>query len=849
MIDSNEDQIRSLRDETSETQMRGLSIEGERTIGLTSFINEASVATHVNKGVSAPSSLLPDDAYQDVKAFFERPRFIASGNLPTSRALVYTLDIANPISLWPTSAQNRLNGALGYSCDIKFTITLSATPFQQGLACLNFQYATTSLEGVSHKRCVFSPLCTNLPHVRLDVAEHTMAELYVPYVSPWNYFELINDNFSGGDGFTYPYGSFGFNMLLQYFTLAGSSDPEYNVFISLHNMKLYGAIPVSVSNVIPQSGVTGTMNKEANDTRSMLQKVKDSKAISNSLHVGAVAAPLVGAAATAYTGNPEIFADSVQASWQLEAAAVTAQSMGFSKPTDQAAIPRFYRTDYASDHHVDQPAQELAIAPFQSNRLAEDWTQSSTAIDEMALPFVLGQYCQAFVGTMSTTDGQGTILYATNLSPTSMWFKTNAGRPGGNTPLPPSASLTTNCVLPTALCYVSQMFRYWRGSIKFKFTFSKTKFHGGRVLAAFVPMTNDVPGTTVSSNRVPIPEIVNTRVQPFQYSAIFDLRDGNTFEFEVPYVSNRPWLSTYGSVGGVTLTIMDRLIASGEVSSNITFMVEVAAGTDYQLGSFIGSGLAPATGANTNLVVFQSGLNDRVVDDSAYTMGETFTSLKQLLLIPCNTSFTSTASSPITTAYLPNWWYAPLLPNTVPLNDNSAALFAMSTQHCIARLYAFCTGGTSYHMYMSNSDTIVTITTANAEAGGTGFTSAFSDPRRRQSSAKPKLLKGSGVSALHAKVPSYQKVSRIPTNAAFYTSNLTLANTPQYLSTAGNLFVGSVPFMSYNNSLSGVATNYVFGYAGSDDARAFGYIGPPPCWLAQSTRTQAIDPAGGITWY
>jgi len=164
-------------------------------------------------------------------------------------------------------------------------------------------------------------------------------------------------------------------------------------------------------------------------------------------------------------------------------------------------------------------------------------------------------------------------------------------------------------------------------------------------------------------------------------------------------------------------------------------------------------------------------------------------------------------------------------------------------------MYAFCTGGTSYHVYVTNADTLVSITTANAEAGGTAFTSTFSDPRRRQSSTKPKLLKGNQVSALHAKIPSYQKVSRVPSNASYYTSNLTLANTPQSLSSAGNLFVGSVPFMAYSNALSGTATSFVFGYAGSDDARAFGYIGPPPCWLAQSTRTLSIDAASTILWY
>jgi hypothetical protein len=107
------------------------------------------------------------------------------------------------------------------------------------------------------------------------------------------------------------------------------------------------------------------------------------------------------------------------------------------------------------------------------------------------------------------------------------------------------------------------MFRYWRGGIKFRFTFAKTKFHGGRVMVAFVPATYDTATNAVLSNPVPAPETTGGLVQPFQQSAIFDLKDSNTFEFHVPYISARPWLSTFGTVGGVTMLVMDRLVTSG----------------------------------------------------------------------------------------------------------------------------------------------------------------------------------------------------------------------------------------------------------------------------------------------
>lgn len=826
-----------MRDSINTSTIDSLALNGDDVTGLTNFLGDATVNVDINKGQHTLITQIPSDEYQDIKEYFARPRVIGSGDIGSVRGAVSRLDITNPLTFWPAAAANRLNGCMGFSADMKFTLVIASTPFQQGLLCMNWQYATQVAEGVSIRRSQFPALVTNTPHVKLDITESNKAELLVPYQSPWDFFELINTAPNGGDALGYSYGSIAITTLLPYVILAGSSNPEYTWYISLHNMQLFGAVPAAPGAVLPQSGLDGEVKGERKKA-SKLDKLKKGKYISKGMHVAAIAAPIVGAVAAGVVGNPEIFQKSVELGWQAEALSQTAKSMGYSKPTDTTPLTRVQDISYGMDCAVDEPSPEFVVSAFQTNALAFTSGQSATAIDEMSLPYVLGLYAQAYVGDIETSDAGGTVLYATNLCPTSMWYRQSAvARPGGNIALPASAPLTANAIQPTALCYISQMFRYWRGSIKFKFTFAKTKFHGGRVMAAYVPTTNDAVTTAIQSNLVPVPEITTNNPQPFQYSAVFDLRDSNTFEFTVPYVSARPWISTYGSSGGVTLSVVDRLIASGTTCTTVPYMVEVAAGEDFQLGAFVGSGLAPATGGGSqNAVVFQSGLHD----DSNITMGEMFTSLKQLMMIPTRTAVTSPAGVNIgSRSSLPRYWYSPLITMVNPLPSNAQAIFSMSTQHCICRMYSFGAGGTSYHLYTTGSDVSLDISVDQTEGGSSALSTSFSDPRRRQSSTKPRVFTSSSSGSLHCKVPSFQKVARYPLGVTFTTPNI---NAALDVVLSSNVFGGANPTYSIRNTGTNV-TNLNVSYAASDDARVWGYIGPPPCWLAQSTQSTPLDPA------
>lgn len=858
-----------------------MSLDATHNLGLAEFSNEATEVTTINHGISKELIPLPDEDYQDIKKYFERPRLWAKYNAATTRSVIAGIDISsgpalNPIArFWPADALRRLAGVYAYRCTIKFTLTLAATPFQQGLVTIGFQYGAGSNTEV-HARGLFPPLSTNVPHARLNFADTTIAELVVPYIFPYDFFELTNTAVGGGDAVDFPAGHFAIVQQLPYTTLPGVTAPRMSLYVSLHDMVLYGAVPITLGAVIPQSGKT--IEKEAKETK---KGVKASSVLSTVSKVSGTVGKVAGT-----LGIPFLSTAGTTVSWLTDKLAGTAKAFGYSKPIIEDFTSRNALIASAHDGNVDIPDPSAVVAPFSCNRL-DLGPVDGTTVDELSLPYVLSQWNQVFVGQLTTSLADGTFVYATRCSPTNLWFRTNNGTPGGNIPLPVSGTLTTNAYAPTTLCYLAPMFRYFRGGLKFRFTFAKTKFHAGRVVASFVPSTEDFSTLSVGTSLVPLPEVSNGGIQPFTSSAIFDLKDDSVFEFEVPYICTRSWLSTLGSFGGVTLGILDTIRTTGETASTIPFLVEVCAMPDFEFANYVGTGTIAAMGpaSNSQVVLLQSGLQLEEVDDSPmipmpttesvnfrlesgasmdqinpltdkerevchYTMGEKITSLKEIMQIPYYSTYVQAPGTGTNVqCTLPSWAYYPDVALAAPYNNTANFGFANIPGSLIAHMYAYCAGGTTYHVFSSNSDVQMFIRqnpidggVLNAVPSGT-----VSDPRFRGPCVPIRhYAAGGAVNFLHAKCPSYQKVPLVPRdNFGLLGSNFifgTVATAPSPYKNTGWIL------QTASGSASATQTRFTIGIAASDDAKCFQYIGPPPVLLPSSTSTATVTEnfAGGV---
>lgn len=778
--------------------------------------NEA--CTDFKVGVATKPVFKPTAAFQDLKEYFERPRLIFSGNIPTTRGPVITTGLTTS-ALFTTyfpAGKLRLAGVYGLRFRTRFTVTTASTPFQQALLVQSFQYGQddiTTDAALTFRRALNPALVTNLPHVRHDIAETTMTQFDIPFLYQDDFLPLT---FETG---TESIGQWALSAVLPYRTLTGANAPTYKVMISLHDLDLVGSIPQSVGTAVLQAGAADA------------EKAKFS--VSGALGTAATTVKYISGLV------PSLSSVGGPLSWFLEASSGAARSFGYSKPPIEIPITRVFRNGYIGDGNVDLPDASFVVGPYQRNALKVDDTLGGSDVDEMALSFVLRQFSQIFVGNITTTDATGSIIYGASITPSALWFRTNSSRPGGNIPLPASSTLTTNAIAVSTLCYVGSMFRYWRGSMEFRFTFSKTKFHGGRVIVSFVPGLQDILGSGVLSNTIPALEVASGLPQPFSYCEVFDLKDASQFVFKVPYVVPTAYTNFLSSIGGLTMTILDPLVTSGETSSSIDFMVEVAGGEDFSLSCPCPPSFTPASSTGVGPAFLQSGMGGVLDVDASvdqYTSGEVVRSLKTLAMIPSYVCVDIPGLT-ITDTDLPFFWHRSRWAMAIPMANNSSLYFAYTRSGNIAACYAFANGSTNWHFYHNGTNGVIMSTIQNPQDGNAAA-SGNSDLRQKPQSAVQRVV--TTDNSMHVRTPSYARTPRLAVNGL-------LANWPTFspggTGGGGTDRLSNIPRHRITNTTSSTV-RLIMGRAAADDARFASWIGPPPVVLFPSTIAQAPDNTG-----
>lgn len=379
--------------------------------------------------------------------------------------------------------------------------------------------------------------------------------------------------------------------------------------------------------------------------------------------------------------------------------------------------------------------------------------------------------------------------------------------------------------------------------MKFKFTFCKTKFHGGRVMVGFVPRLQDPGPNGVITNTINTPEVAAGLPQPFSYCEVFDLKDASAFEFEVPFVSPEPFVNVTAASGAISMLVLDPLVTSAQTTSTIDYLVEVKAEQDFEFGC-----PAPpmfgllASAPVGNIAFLQSGLGGiDDIDDSVtqYTTGEKLLSLKSLMMIPNFTASDLPIGETVTSAF--PYWYSSKFIALAPLPNTASTIGGFSRAGNIAAMYAFAAGSTEHHLYTYNTNNNFTLSVAQYRADNGAAVSSLGDPRRRGISSAQRVLTNDNF--LHVRIPSYQKYPRVP---------LWEGNNRDDFGEVGS----DVPLLSSSianhtrliiGNASAGAVRVVYGRAAADDARCFAYIGPPPVALLQAT--QSVEPDAGSILY
>lgn len=824
IVNSSANQSNNIRDDTIECSNMdsSMTINGDvSNAGVTVFSSEACEAVDTIGNFMPMTLALAQPDIQDIKSYFERPRLVSRGSVPFgSTAALYDVAIdsmnAQLKSYFPQWSQ-RLAGAFGIRFTMNFRLQIAATSFHQGLLAMSFQYGYTS---GTFNRSGKAYAVTNLPHVRLDISESTMAELKVPFLYANEFLEV--------EPVTCPtnflYGGISVTPILPLVAVAGLVSPSYDLYVYLTDIELYGVDVVNPSTVVLQSGA-GLITKE----------VKESRVVSKTLSNMATVSRFVS------RGIPSLAAIAGPAAWALDTAAGVAKYFGFSKPFLQDPPTKHYRTNYGNEYQVDVPQVGDIVGIMQDNTTTIDTSLGGTDVDEMALAFVTSQWSQCARLQVTTSNTHGLAIYSAPVSPSSFWFRTGTTTPFSNIAYPlNSADLTSqsgNCFMPTSLMYISSFFRYWRGTIKFRFTFAKTKLHGGRYMVTYNPSTIFQTNRGNFSASVTGPEVVGGFQQPYGNSMIMDLKDTNIFEFECPFVSQTPYRSFNSATGGLTIVCIDPLQSTGTVCTVVPLLVEVCGGEDYELADFSGV-YFPISTAGT--VYTQSGgVRVTTKPASSNTIGERITSTKQMIQVP-SPEVTSVAVGVPNKYFIVPWFVNATYNNVValaglPNGNNGLSTFkgGNNVGQALAKCYAFVKGGTNFHVYPNSDRVGVKLFQAASPTGSANqnradlFSQAFP-------SSVPTIFQTSG-NAVHARLPSFQPLVRIPACAmdTFYNST-----TDSSVSNAGVL--GHSYCVTFSNENS-TAVEVLTGRSASDDAQMAHYMGPVPIFIPNSTSVNAID--------
>lgn len=839
--------------------VEGLSVnqEEQHVQGHTAFVSEAAVCAEIPEEPRSHYSLAETEDNQSVKDFFARPRLISTGTITTGTGVLATNSIRNYadfVALFGPVAGDRLSGVAGFRCTLKFTLTVSATPFHQGILNFAWQYATNNNVNDNDGRGRFVPLSINLPHVMCDLAENTMVSLDIPYVSGYEYFALNNDNSA-----TTNYGTWWLNKLTDVRVVAGQTSPNYNLYLSLHDIELIGVSPIERGSVILQAGTThDTIQHVATDLagRAVKALAKKGKNLAKSAITGESKAKGTYSGLAERAANvahyasyiPGIGAIGGATEWFLRATSKGLSAFGYSKPNDETKVQRMYRGAYAGDAQVDMPQIGFTVSPFQSNKLAVTSDLGCDDEDHMAMAYVLSKKSYIFRGKMSSANNAGTLLYGTLVSPLNFWYRDadNGSAPTGNIPMPVTSTLTTNVFLPSTLLYLASNFRYWRGAIKFTIKFAKTKMHGGRVVLTYTPSFLTTSANTPASNTIPTPQTLGG-VQPQGLSTIVDLKDNSEVEFVVPYLSPQNYLSCNSGVGGFTMHVINPLVAPATASDTIDFMVLVSAEPDFEFAC-IGPSMLDGPGIGT-AAVLQSGLGGVAPTDdtSQLIIGEKIMSVKQLLMSPDYVSFDVANNSNPEFVLIP-WFKWNLMPMATPIADNSTRTFYASKSSRLARMYSFVNGSTFYCLFTDGGgSTNITYTIGQKGNDGGGATTGFGNLYNRGNNFYAGVQMPETIGHFKAVIPTYSKYARIPTIASVNSGGWG-TSTDQFSVDPGgysNEFSDMQTTARLRNN-SGAARRVMFGRAAADDARCAHFIGPPACCLFPSTKT--VSPSSGAAF-
>nr|UDL17003.1 MAG: capsid protein precursor [Biomphalaria pfeifferi virus 1] len=597
---------------TGETAQGSPSLETNQNVA---FVDARVMSTSTPLSFDETRLMRMKTEDYDLNSFFSRPVRILQLTWANTTSLYQA-----PFDPWDTYFQNvpvenRLCNYKLLKCTLKLRISIAGNSFYYGRLLVSYipHYTYDSFSFIDPASAVDFVTLSQYPSVILSPTGSQTVEMELPMVCPTDVFDIPTRSWT----------TMGRLAVKSFGTLGcvGTTPTDVNlvVYAWAENVQFSGITSVDISSLTPQSDEFSVkpVSRLASAVASFASGLK--------LH------PVIGKYALA----TEIGANAMSA---------VASLFGFSKPTDVNATIVVRKT---------KPDLTTYNGPEDSHKLSLDVKQQVTVDpsvvgyndgDELSILHIAMKPSYLHRFSWTTASPVDRHLFSCCVDPCVVRPETD-GSNGG--------------YLVTPMAYVTYPFKYWRGSIKYKFDIICSSFHRGRLRISYDPTAVASPGYAEFN-------LMNTM--------IVDIADTTSFEFCVPYSQNTafrqhlpfgtneinmyststtpytPLSPAIAGNGTLFVTVLSPLSTiTGAAGGDISIMVTVSSCDDFEVASPTNWDLAnmsfypqpsyspiyasvePQSHEMTTVVTRESDKPQFKDPTDLIFMGETVRSLRQLL--------------------------------------------------------------------------------------------------------------------------------------------------------------------------------------------------------------------------
>ncbi|QWT43275.1 structural polyprotein [Anisopteromalus calandrae positive-strand RNA virus 1] len=498
-----------------------------------------------------------DGNEHSVKSFLKREQLLAftNGTAYKQNDLLYDFNI--PTKLFNDMVKDKLKGFSSFTATAVIRLQVQSEPFMAGrlIMCHLPVPDLLGLRGDFSVSKVERMMLLN--HVQMDISHETDVTLRIPFVSPYNCYDLIASRWDWGRLVVRWYGDYNVigarsiqTMIYGHFEDIVLGHPTSGKFSEFRDVT--EKLEFQMNTCPSDKEKSRLQTKEASPLSGLISGISDkvlpgSSGIVNSL----------------------------------------SSILGFSKPADKNKTITVVNRPVANFGNVDSVDNSHLLSYSKYNESGQINDISGTKIDEMSFDYLkkIPQYFDYFTFDTNSKDLLKSYVITpsgTTLSPIKFGTNTNYN--------------TFSVEQPLHLSYICSPCKYWAGSLVYTFKIVKTNYHSGRLAFAFSPFSN-------------APESINDT--DYTYRIIVDIREKSEVSFTIPFVSQSPFKRidplvnirkdkysdfAFSSTGTLSVWALTSLKCKSEiVPSSIQILCEISAGDDFYTTAPIESHYYPFT--------------------------------------------------------------------------------------------------------------------------------------------------------------------------------------------------------------------------------------------------------------